>query len=258
MEKLLCGLFLWLGNITFAIHVPTFTDTDNLIKKADQIIIVECVSEKAKTSPRLYDVTVMKVLKGNETSGHLLVSTIYRMEPSIRYMLVNLSGFSIGTNFTATSELSVIPLRTTFSLDELKGKDLKEQIQYIYSMYLCEIERELEPLLTKKGLLEHALADRQYEWYQSVGPIRLGQVVENNTKTNGSRIIYLDLEGKKLQWSSCSPGKAGFFYFEKTGANWTPYWEFSPCEATRIEDLAGKSIKAHFYGLLTPDRNNCH
>lgn len=254
MKKLLCGLFLWLGNTTFAIHVPSFTDTDNLIKKADQIIIAECVSEKAKTSPHLYDVTIMKVLKGNETSGHLLVSTIYKMEPSIRYMLVNVAGFSIGTNFTATAELSVIPLRATFSLDELKGKDLKEQIQYICSMYLFDIERELEPLLVKKELLEQALSDRQYEWFQSDGPIRLGQIVESNTKTNEGHVIYLALEGKKLVWSSCSPGKTGFFYFEKMGVNGTPYWEFAPCEATRIEDLSGKSIKARFYGLLTPGR----
>jgi len=254
MKKILCGLLLWLGNTTFAIHVPPFTDTDNLIKKADQIIIAECISEKTKEYPHLYDVTVMKVLKGNEISGHLLVSTIYKMEPSIRYLLVNLSGFSIGTNFTATAELSVIPLRTTFSLDELKGKELKEQIQYIYSMYLCETERKLEPLLTKKELLEQALTDRQYEWYQSNGPIKLGQIVESSTHTNESHIVYLDLEGKKLAWSSCSPGKTGFLYFEKIGVSWTPYWEFAPCEATRIEDLVGKSIKARFYGLLTPGR----
>jgi hypothetical protein len=169
-------------------------------------------------------------------------------------MLVNRAGFSIGTNFTATAELSVIPLRATFALDELKGKDLKEQIQYICSMYLFDIECKLEPLLTKKELLEQALADRQYEWYQSNGPIRLGQIVENNTITNEGHIIFLDLQGKKLKWSACSPGKTGFFYFEKTGVNGTPYWEFAPCEATRIEDLAGKSIKARFYGLFTPGR----
>ena len=254
MKKLLLGLFLWLGNIAFAIHVPTFADTDNLIKKADQIIIAECVSEKTKEYPHLYDVTVMKVLKGSKINGHLLVSTIYKMEPSILYMLVNLSGFSIETNFTATAELSVIPLRTTFSLDELKGKDLKEQIQYICSMYLFDIECKLEPLLTKKELLEQALSDRQYEWFQSADPIRLGQIVESITKTNEGHVIYLDLEGKKLAWSSCSPGKTGFFCFEKMGVNWAPFWEFAPCEATRIEDLAGKSIKVRFYGLLTPGR----
>jgi hypothetical protein len=258
MKILLCGLLLWLGNTTFAISVPSFTDTDNLIKKADQIIIAECISEKSKEYPHLYDVTVMKVLKGSEIEGHRLVSTIYKMEPSMRYMLVNLSGFSIGTNFTATAELSVIPLSTTFSLDELKGKELKEQIQYIYSAHLFDIERKLEPLLTKKELLEHALADRQYEWYQPVGPIKLGQIVEGSTITNDGHSIYLDLQGKKLAWSSGSPGKTGYFYFEKTGFNWTPYWEFAPCDVTRIEDLDGKSIKARFYGLFTPGRKQSH
>jgi hypothetical protein len=40
------------------------------------------------------------------------------------------------------------------------------------------------------------------------------------------------------------------------GASWAPYWEFSPSEAAKIEDLAGKPLKARFYGMYAPGRRD--
>jgi hypothetical protein len=50
---MLFALLMWFGNTTFALHVASFTDTDNLIKNADQIIIAECISEKTKEYPQI-------------------------------------------------------------------------------------------------------------------------------------------------------------------------------------------------------------
>jgi hypothetical protein len=178
------------------------------------------------------------------------------MEPHTTYMLCSLGGNALGTDFLALPELSVVPLPATFKADELNDKDFNEQVQYIFSRRLFELERELAPLLKEKGLLEKAVSDRRYESYESGGPVKLGPIIEANTQTVDSHPIWLDLEGKRLMWSGGSPGKSGFFSFEKMGSSWTPYWEFSPCDATKIEDLGGKPLKARFYGMYTPGRGD--
>jgi hypothetical protein len=65
--------------------------------------------------------------------------------------------------------------------------------------------------------------------------------------------VWLDLQGKKLQWSVCEKGKSGYLYYEKMGMpRWKGGWEFSPCAASEIGDLDGKPLKAKFYGLFAP------
>jgi hypothetical protein len=197
------------------------------------------------------EVKILKVLKGSAELGQFQIRTIYAMRPSTTYMLYSLGG---STDFWAIPELSVVPLPAAFEVDELEGRDLKEQVQYMFSRRLYELERELAPLLEEKELLEKAVSDRQYEWYESDGPVKIGPIVQVSTQTDATNIVWLDLMGKKLAWSPSSPGKGGSLYFEKMGASWTPYWEFSPCDVARIEDVAGKPLKTRFYGLFTPGR----
>lgn len=125
-------------------------------------------------------------------------------------------------------------------------------MQSICSRHLFELDRKLASLLKEKGLLEKAVADRQYEWFDSSGPVKIGQCVETST-TNEHWLVWLNLEDKKLEWSGSMPGKNGYLYFEKMGSiRWIPYWEFSACDATNIESLAGKPLKAKFSGLFSP------
>jgi hypothetical protein len=138
----------------------------------------------------------------------------------------------------------------------LDGKQLKEQVQSIFSRHLFEVERQLAPLLEAKAHLEKLVADRRYEWYESGSPLKIGPIMETNTQTDGHWLAWLDLEGKRMQWSRSQPGKTGFLYFEKIDPSNVPYWEFSLCDATKIEDLSAISIKARFYGMYTPGRRN--
>jgi hypothetical protein len=233
-------------------------DTDIFIARAKDIIVAECISVHTEEPPmcglRAVDVNTLKVLKGTRSLGSLRIATIYPMKPRTTYMLYSLGGNALGTDFLALPELSVLPLPVTFKLDELKDKEIKEQVQYMLSRRFFEVERELAPLLQEKALLEKAVSGRQSGWYESHGPVTLGPITERSTRPVEDYLTWLDLGDKKLQWSQSSVGKSGYFYFEKMDPPRTPYWEFSPCAATNLEDLVGKPLRARFYGLYTPGR----
>ena len=124
-------------------------------------------------------------------------------------------------------------------------------MQYIYARRLHDVERMLAPLLAEKFLLEKADAGSKNEWFQSDVPVKTSPVVETAT-TNQGWSVWLNLGNKQLNWSRGMPGKDGYLYYEKVGSSWKPYWEFSLCDVTNIDDLAGKPLKARFAGLFSP------
>jgi hypothetical protein len=243
-----------------AVPITLFTDTDLFIARAQDIIVAECISPPQGEPMRPHglqavDVNTLKVLKGIRSLGSLRIATTYPMKPHTTYMLYSLGGNALGTDLLALPELSVVPLPAMFRLDELKDKGIKEQVQYLLSRRLFEVERELAPLLQEKALLEKAVSDSRSEWYESHGPVTLGPITERRPHTAATHQTWLDLGDKKLQCSQSTAGNSGYFCFEKMDAPpWTPYWEFSPCVATKIEDLVGKPLRAKFYGLYTPGR----
>jgi hypothetical protein len=236
-----------------AVIITLFESTDAYIERAKHIIVAECISSippppRTMETVPAFEVNILKVLKGNTRPGKLRIETIYDMKPHVTYMLYSLGAPGPDTGFSAIPELSVVPLPPTFKLQDLDNKDLKEQVQYMFSLRLAEVERQLAPLLKEKELLEKAVSDR-HGWYDSNGPVKLGTIVESSTKEEGPGLICLDLEGEKLRWRQSSPGKSGEFSFQKTDVPRAPYWEFSPCDAAEIEDLANKPLRARFYGM---------
>jgi hypothetical protein len=242
----------------FAVKVTGLGGTDTFIDRAKDIVVAECISisplKEYRDGMRPVEVNIVKTLKGDKEPGHTQIVTIYRMEPNSTYLLYSLGGNVGGTDFLAIPQLSVVPLPRGFKLDELKDKELKEQVQYIFSRRLFELEQELRPMLEEKKLLEQAVSDRRSEWYESKAPVKIGPIVECNTQTDGTHIKWLDVDAKKLAWSQSSPGKSSFLGFQKMDISQMPYWEFSPCEANSIEDIVGKPLKARFYGMYTPGR----
>lgn len=241
-----------------AIPITLFMDTDTFLRRAKDMIVAECISvppmEASFHGLQMVEVNILKVLKGTRKPERFRVATIYPMKPHSIYMLYSSGGNTQGTDFLALPELSVVPMPRTFKVASLDGKDLKEQVQYMFSLRLFEVERTLAPLLKEKELLEKAISDKSYEWYKRDKHVKLGPIAEVSTQTDKTHPIWLDLEGERLQWSQSSPGKSGFFYFEKMGTFWEPYWEFSPCAVNKIEDLANKPLQAKFYGMYTPGR----
>jgi hypothetical protein len=265
------------GPTAFAIIVTSFEDTDTLVRKAKDIVIADCVSIPtnrpvlrgghwitAELRDGLYkaEVRIIRTLKGGKQPGNQIIATIYPMASGKRYLLYNLGG-EVGesggipaTDFLAVPRLSVVEVPSGFDLKTLDRKELKEQVQSILSRHLFEVECQVAPLLEEKAHLEKVVADGRYDWYESSSPVKIGRVIEASTQTDGHGLVWLDFDSKKLEWSSSQPGKTGFLYFEKLGASHVPYWEFSPCDATKIEDLAGIPLKARFYGMYTPGRSN--
>ncbi len=244
-----------------AVMVGVFTDTDTYLERARGIVVADCVGQVGfhgmapRDGLKAYEVNVLKVLKGELEPGELRVATIYEMEPHVTYLLRGLDGKALGSSFIATSELSVVPLPRNFKVEDLANKDVKEQVQYLFSLRLYEVECELAPLLEEKEHLSKAVADRMYGWFDSNGPVQLGPIAESTTEELSEASMYLDLEGQKLQWSQSSPGESGFLYFAKVAPpSHTPYWEFAASDVAKVEDLAGKPLRVRFYGMYTPGR----
>ena len=251
-------IFCIFSSTCLAVITTPFSDTDTYIKIAGDIVIAKCISvPKQEFIQGLVpaEVEVIKVLKGNRKPGSLPIAVFPgSVTPNNTYMLYSFTGGkTLGTDFLAKDELSVIPLPASFDIEELENKDLKEQVQYVFSRYLFEVERALAPLLAQKQLLEKAISDREYEVYDSKGPVKLSTIKEIVTQTSdeSSFLIWLNLDGEKIEWSVASMGMSGYFYHWKIGTT-RPYWEYSMCDVDNIEQLEGKHIKTKFYGMYTP------
>jgi hypothetical protein len=162
MKKILGGSLLVcvICLSAFATKITLFVNSNTFIERAKDIVVAECISIGAPDRADEFqqvEINILKTLKGDRKSGRSQIATIYRMKPQTTYLLYSLGGNALGTDFLAIPELSVVPLPTTFKMDELEGKDLKTQVQFIFSRRLFELERELAPLLKEKGLLEKAV-----------------------------------------------------------------------------------------------------
>jgi hypothetical protein len=124
-------------------------------------------------------------------------------------------------------------------------------MQNIFSSHLYEVEQKVAPLLKEQARLERAVADRESEWFISDLPVKIGPITEVST-TNADGMVCLELAGQKLEWSWGSPGKSGYFYYQQVDPPQVMHWEFSATSASRIEDLAGKSLKEKFIGYGRP------
>ena len=266
MKKFLgCTILLCLMcHAASAMIVSSFQNTDTLIKWSKDIIIADCVSiptnksvlENGKWVQVEYDVyhfeiNVLRTLKGNKQPRKQIIATIYPMTPGKRYLLSSFGGGDDETDFLAVPQLSVVEIPSNFDLSTLDGKALKEQMQRIFSASLFILDLKLGPLLEEKQLLEKTISDRQYVWFDSGGPVKLGPITEITT-TNKGWTSWLNLEDKKLEWSGGMPNKDGYFYFQRIDLPRTPYWEFSFCNITNIEELTDKPLKTKFAGYYMP------
>ncbi len=251
-------VFCLIAPATFARNLRSPIGAVQSVTEHD-LVIAECLSvdpterETGLGPTRYATVKVLKVLNGDRKLGELQIATTRPIQPGVAYLLsANPAFIAQGPDFLAVGGLSVVPLPANFDLAELEGQEVKEQVEIIWSRHLFEVEREIERLLAKKKLLENALADRKSVWFESAGPVELGEIRQSSTQSEG-KTVWLDLQGNRLQWSQSTPGKNGFVCFEKMGTTpWNPGWEFSPCAAKEIGELDGKPLKAKFYGQFTP------
>ena len=164
MRRVLIALTFLLATASsaHAVKITLFMDTDTFVKRAQDIVIAKCpgpVPDGESFHDGLYpvDVQIISVIKGNQKSGNAKVSTIYTMEAGKTYMLTSLGG-SAGS-LSAVPELSVVELPAKFRLDNLKGKNVTQQVQAVFTARQQECERQQRLLEEEQKLLKKAVSN---------------------------------------------------------------------------------------------------
>jgi hypothetical protein len=154
------------GGACSAIPITAFVDVDTFVERAQHIIVAKCVgpvpsAEEADDGLYAVDVDMIAVVKGPKNPSMKLtktrIATIYPMEAGKRYLLTNMGGSALGTNFHAVPELSVVELPPNFQLDALKGKSMADQVRTVFAARRQEIERQQRLLKQEKALLDKAV-----------------------------------------------------------------------------------------------------
>jgi hypothetical protein len=154
---------------------------------------------------------------------------------------------------SAYEEYRVVPLPLTFSTNEVRGKNLNEQVECLLSLRLFDLQNELAPLLDEEKRIAPVVSNSRLQWLDSAGSVAIGDIREATTKADGQSKDWLELGTNQLEWSGCESGKIGYFY---CSMRWTPFWEFSSCSVTNLAEFNGKPLVAKFYGERTPNRQD--
>jgi hypothetical protein len=156
------GCLLALASTLYAIKISLFVDTDSLIERCSDIVIVEVTGASVENTNRYddgfyaVDVDVIMALKGNKAKGQTKLATIYPVEHGQRYLVSSLGGSAFGTDLLAVPELSLVRLPSELKLESLEGKPLKEQVTLIFKKRLEDVVREQAVLAHERTLLERA------------------------------------------------------------------------------------------------------
>jgi hypothetical protein len=146
-----------------AIKVTLFIDTATFVERAKDIVIAKCIGPVSDERGRIdflyaVDVDVIAVLKGSMKVGKAKIATIYPMESGRNYLLTSLGGSAYGTNFLAIPQLAVVEVPPSFRLDDLKGKQVVEQVRMVFAARREENERQRGLLEREKKLLDKTVA----------------------------------------------------------------------------------------------------
>jgi hypothetical protein len=191
----------------------------------------------------------MLKIKGTNNVSPIRLKTDHEMFPGRKYLVL---GYCDDGVFTAYEEYRVVPLPDNFATNEVQGKTLTEKVESLLSRRLFDLQNELAPLLAEEKRIAPAVDNSRLQWFDSGGPVTLGEIREANTGTNDYWDLWLELGGNQLRWSGGGSWKKADFYCTK---DWKPLWEFSSCNATNLEELNGKPLTAKFQGIFTPGRS---
>lgn len=147
-----------------------FTSWDNLIAQSPDIIFARCVAtfDRLKPYPTMdyngalssdtSDVEVLFVLKGSTKPGFSHMASVYEPYRG-EYFLAFAHYITYQTNawYTASGENSIIPLTKSFRTNELAGKSLDEQIQYVLKQRLLDLREEIHRDTREKARVEAGL-----------------------------------------------------------------------------------------------------
>jgi hypothetical protein len=143
-----------------AIPVMPFTDTASFVEKSKDIVLAECLTDAlgpGVDGVAPYDVTVVRVIKGDRQPGKLRVGTSGLGRGRI-YMLAGFGGSVNDIDFVTNGELAVVELPPQFDLGSLIGKTAAQQVQTIFDARRSWVETRLRILAGEKALLDRTTA----------------------------------------------------------------------------------------------------
>ena len=152
MKKHICVTLLLATMVAaLATIVTNFKSWDDLIEKSSEIILARCIATRdfisaTNTLPIVVDgmihsdIEVISVLKGNSKPGlATMASQYWPYRGQYFLVLANYEKDQYNIGYTAIEPYRVIPLEHFFYTNQLAGKTLKEQVQFIRRRRLEEL-----------------------------------------------------------------------------------------------------------------------
>ncbi|MBL7214044.1 MAG: hypothetical protein ISS71_00030 [Phycisphaerae bacterium] len=249
-------LFILLAclGVAEAVRITLFMDTEMFIKRAQDIVIADCITEPNQPvfeAGMTYNCKLLYTLKGNREPSNFNVFTIYPLQANKQYLLTNTGGQVGDTDFLALCELSVVPISPYFDIEKLKDKSLTDQLHMIFDLRKYQLQKQLDPLLKEKGLLEKALQDRTDNLYISPGPIEFDTIhTTQATDYSSGKITYLQFGAHQMEWSRQNDN-AGYLYVTEPGTQKTT-WQWAVLDVNDFEQLRSKPLHVRFMGVYPP------
>jgi hypothetical protein len=153
---------LTVAGSAFAGFISPFTSWNDISKKSPDIIIARCTA----TTPEgpigngmvWSDIEVLSVLKGDTKPGMARMVSQYVPRQGDRFLMFSIyQSNEYYQAYNATETYRVIPLGRYLHTNELTGKTLDDQIQFVFRHRLEELSRELKDGAEEKKRLEEAL-----------------------------------------------------------------------------------------------------
>lgn len=160
---------LWAAILLLSICVPCyatkmmgFNNMDQYISRASNIWIVKCLKcsdqERFRETGTTYEVEVLKKLKGDSKAKLLTVIPISNeLVPRRRYLVFSFGQTSGNEVWIDNGAISPVAIPGSLSLNELKGKPVRDQVAIILSARCKELDRLIKRYSEQKSILEEGL-----------------------------------------------------------------------------------------------------
>jgi len=146
-----------------AAKLMMFSSFDRYIARADGIWVIEVVKQVGKQPwiGRTYEAKVLQVLKGDPTKGTLTICALSRaLVAGDRYLVFGFSQVTSGA-WIDNGNVSPVPVPSSFSLTQLKGKSVKQQVVAIMTARRQALSGVVQQAREEMALLDRTLSSEK-------------------------------------------------------------------------------------------------
>jgi len=162
MKGILVGITLacLLGIPCYAIKSMMFNSVDQYIERAHGIWIAQIVKQTGQQREigPTYEAKIIRTVKGEPGKEALTICAISReLASGEQYLVFGFNRISTSDAWMDNGNISPVPVPASFSLVELKGKSVKEQVAAIITARCSDLDRLIKRLAEEKSALERGL-----------------------------------------------------------------------------------------------------